>query len=74
MNIKANAAFREELAVSNNIEQFRSVVSKVKAKYEPFHEGAQVYITEEFDQSVPVVENGVNYIFSFLLFLLFLFN
>ncbi|XP_050321691.1 tRNA-dihydrouridine(16/17) synthase [NAD(P)(+)]-like [Bactrocera neohumeralis] len=60
MNLRPNADLREELAVSNQLEHFRTVVGKIKHKYEPFHVGAEVYDAEEVDPSVLVIEEGLN--------------
>ncbi|XP_075159478.1 dihydrouridine synthase 1 [Haematobia irritans] len=60
MNLKPNSELREELAVANNIEKFRDVVNKIQNKYEPYHEGQQVYEAEELDPSVVQEELAYN--------------
>ncbi|XP_067622784.1 tRNA-dihydrouridine(16/17) synthase [NAD(P)(+)]-like isoform X3 [Eurosta solidaginis] len=60
MNLRPNGGLREELAVSNQLEHFRTVVNKIKNKYEPYHVGAAIYNAEEVDPSVLVIEQGFN--------------
>lgn len=60
MNLSPNAALREELAISNQLQHFRDVVAKMKAKYEPYHEGEQLYEREEVDPSVLAEDEGVS--------------
>ena len=60
MNIRRNAELREEMAISNKLHQFREVVQKIKAKYEPYHTGALKYDAEEMDPSVAQIEAGVS--------------
>ncbi|KAM8717068.1 hypothetical protein ACLKA7_003866 [Drosophila subpalustris] len=47
MNIKQNSELREQLATANQLEQFHSVVAKVKDKYEAYHTGSVAYEPEE---------------------------
>ncbi|XP_017465022.1 PREDICTED: tRNA-dihydrouridine(16/17) synthase [NAD(P)(+)]-like isoform X5 [Rhagoletis zephyria] len=60
MNLRPNSALREELAVSNQLEHFRTVVDKIKSKYEPYHLGAKIYDVEEVDPSILFIKQGFN--------------
>ncbi|ALC38542.1 CG3645, partial [Drosophila busckii] len=51
MNIRQNSELREQLATSNQLEQFLSIVAKVQEKYEPYHSGAATYTEEEMDMT-----------------------
>lgn len=60
MNLRPNNHMREELAVANTIDKFREVVRKIQTKYEPYHEGQDVYHMEEVDPSVVLEDLAYN--------------
>lgn len=37
--MEKNENLREELAVANHLDKFKSVVEKIQQKYEPYHRG-----------------------------------
>lgn len=53
LNLRPNSDLREKLATSREDHQFRQIVSSLKGKYEPIHNGEQLYVLEE---SIDAVE------------------
>ncbi|XP_060651500.1 tRNA-dihydrouridine(16/17) synthase [NAD(P)(+)]-like [Drosophila nasuta] len=49
MNVKQNSELREQLATANQLEQFQSVVAKIRDKYEPYQSGKVTYEPEEME-------------------------
>lgn len=52
MNLRPNSELRETLATSREDHQFRGVVSYLKEKYEPIHNGERPYVLEESIESL----------------------
>ncbi|XP_037957616.1 tRNA-dihydrouridine(16/17) synthase [NAD(P)(+)]-like isoform X2 [Teleopsis dalmanni] len=67
MNLRPNSDLREELALANQIEQFRNVVSKIQKKYECYHNGEQTYEQEEMDPNVLQQVEGQNILLPYWL-------
>uniref|UniRef100_A0A182NUU9 tRNA-dihydrouridine(16/17) synthase [NAD(P)(+)]-like n=1 Tax=Anopheles dirus TaxID=7168 RepID=A0A182NUU9_9DIPT len=54
MHLKSNAALREKLAGSHSVAEFRTVVVQLEQKYQPFHDGDQLWTGEdEADADAP---------------------
>lgn len=57
MNLKENNGIREEVAVAQNIEQFRDCIDRLKVKFEPYHNGDQTWWGEttikDYNLSLP---------------------
>lgn len=47
LNLRPNSDLREKLATSREDHQFREIVSSLRDKYEPIHNGEKVYVLEE---------------------------
>lgn len=56
--LKQNHDIRDEVAIAQTIQQFRSCVNRLKAKFEPYHMGQMIWINEDenridFNLSLP---------------------
>lgn len=46
LNLKSNTDYRETMATSHTVDEFRSTVKELKCKYEPFHNGDKPFDEE----------------------------
>lgn len=57
LNLKENNEIREEVAVAQNVEQFRDCINRLKAKFEPYHIGEKPWCGEsepyDYNLSLP---------------------
>lgn len=60
LNLRPNAYLREKLATSREDVQLREIVSTLKEKYEPIHNGEQLYVPEESVDSLEEDDYNLN--------------